>query len=110
MMGTGTIARAGVNQSYESPWIAFVMLVFVSVCMVTERGQWKTWHRIGFVFLAWILQAILTLPVLLTVGAFVHAGGRPDLVDRITAFLASLPIVVIAMRRSRLFVRGIPST
>ena len=106
MMGAGVIARAGVTQNYEAIWVLFIMLVFVSVCMITDRGPWKPLYRIGFVLLAWITQAALTIPALFTFGLLVHSGGRPDLLERVTVFFASLPLLLIAMRRSKLFVKA----
>ena len=73
--------------------------------MATERGEWKTWQRVGFVFLAWIVQAVLAIPVLLTIGMLMGAAGRLNLVDRAVTFFASIPVVIFAMRHSRLFVQ-----
>ncbi|MFQ5918326.1 MAG: hypothetical protein ACE5I0_11000, partial [Candidatus Binatia bacterium] len=64
-IGAGIIYRAGGNTVAEVAWIVFVVLGFVSVCMITERGQWKVWQRIGFVFLAHIIQAGLATPIVL---------------------------------------------
>lgn len=109
-IGAGIIARAGADVTAEVAWIVIVMLALVSVCMATERGQWKVWQRIGFVFLAWIVQAILTIFTLFTFGVLMYWGGRSDLVDRVTVFVASIPVVVFAMRRSKLFVTEVPTT
>lgn len=106
MIGAGIIARVGAHAGRESGWIILLMVVLVSICMVTERGQWKVWQRIGFVFLAWMAHAILTIPVALGIGPLLLLGDRVALVDRGVSFVATVPIVVFAMRRSRLFVRA----
>lgn len=83
-------------------WIILLMLIVVSVCMWTEKGRLQTWHRIGFVFLSWILQTLLGLMVYLCIGIFL--GPSSPYFDSIVAFLSSVPIVIFAMRQSRLFV------
>lgn len=74
------------------------MLVLVTVCMFTERGRWKMWHRIAAIPAAWIGQALLQVPALVAV------GRRPDIAERMVSLAASLPVVIFAMRQSRLFV------
>jgi len=106
------IATAGISiiadhlpNSHEGGWIILVMLVSVSICMITERGHWKVWQRIGFVPLAWVVEAILAPLFAFSIGAFVYASGYPHLVNYVTSFFSSLPIVIFAMWHSRLFVR-----
>lgn len=105
MIGAGMIASVD-GHARESGWIVLTMVVLVSICMVTERGQWKVWQRIGLVFLAWIVQAILTIPIALVVVPLLLLGNRADFADRGVSFVATIPVVVFAMRRSRLFVRA----
>ena len=101
MVGTGIIARSAAS-SPESGFVVFVMLAFVIVCMATERGQWKSWQRVGFVFLAWIAHALLSIPVLFLVGSFMR---DLSLLNRAVAFIASIPAIIFGMRHSKLFVR-----
>lgn len=101
---TCTVGASFVKSHHESGWIILVMLVFVSICMITERGQWKLWQRIGFVPLAWIVEAILSPLAAFTIGMFVYASGQKHLVNRAVTLFASLPMVFLAMRRSILFV------
>lgn len=93
-----------IEKQYEAGWIILIMLIFVSICMITERGHWKLWQRIGFVPLAWIAEAILSPLAAFTIGVLVYSSGREHLVDRAIAFCASLPIIIFAMRQSKLFV------
>lgn len=101
-VGAGLLVRTGYSSS-EQGWIIILMLSFVSICMVTERGQWSTWKRLGFVPLAWLVHAVLT-PLTLGLGILVYQSGRPELLDRAITFFASIPVVLWAMWRSRLFV------
>lgn len=101
--GGAGLLRAGGQSTMESGWVISVMLVFVSICMATERGQWSAWRRVGFVPLAWIVHALLA-PVAFGLGILVYQSGRPDLLDRAITFFASIPIVLWAMWRSHLFV------
>jgi len=82
-----------------------MMLMLVSLCMITERGQWKLWQRIGFVPISWIVEAILSPLAAFTIGMFVYASGQQHLVNRAVTLFASLPMVFLAMRHSYLFVR-----
>ena len=106
MIGAGVLARAGAAKA-ETAWIVLAMLVVVTVCMITERGRWKTWQRIMCVPLAWVAQPLFAIPVALTIGVLVFGAGRKDLVDGTITFRSSLPGVLFAMRQSRLF--GAPS-
>ena len=107
MIGAGILARVGVARA-ETSWIVLTMLALVIVCMISERGRWKTWQRVLFVPLAWIAQPLLyiplALPLALMIAVLDFGGGRKDLVDRSIVFLSSLPVVLFAMRQSRLFV------
>jgi hypothetical protein len=99
-VGAGAIARAGGGAGAESGWIILLMLVLVSICMGTERGDWQIRKRVGFVPLVWLLHAVLSLPA----GILVVGIVSPELLDRALTFVASLPIAIFAMRRSWLFV------
>ena len=91
----------------EGGWILLVMVAFISLCMITERGDWKIWQRIGFVPLAWIVEALLAPLAAITIGVVVLNVGHPQLVNRSVTLFASVPMVIIAMRRSYLFVRPV---
>ncbi len=87
--------------------IAFVMLVFVSVCMITHRGNWKPWKKIAFVPAALIVHAALQVAVAIGLADMSRVEGQQTLLhgDRLISLLISLPILIFAMRYSRLFVR-----
>ena len=61
------------------------------------------WQRIALVPGAWLAQAVLQIPALFAVGLPL-AMGRPDVVERMIGLAASVPVVIFAMRHSRLFV------
>lgn len=103
MIGAGVVAQEGAG-GREAGWIIFVMLALVSICMASERGQWKVWKKVGLVPLTWLAHSALALPTALTVGVSLAQSGRSYLVDRGIAFVASIPIVIFAMRRSTWFV------
>mgnify|MGYP001591675950 CR=1 FL=1 len=107
MIGAGVLARAGARTPVEATWIVFIMLVVVIGCMLTERGRWKVWQRVGFVLVSWLMQVILSIPVAFTIGVLVLNSGSPHLADRTIAFLASLPVVIFALRQSSFFVKTV---
>lgn len=88
-VGAGLLARTDYGSS-EQGWIIFVMLGFISICMVTERGQWSAWKRFGFIPLAWIVHAVLT-PLFIGVGILLYRAGRPELLDRAMALFSPRP-------------------
>lgn len=98
-IGAGAIVRLGGTASTASGWTIFVMLGFVILCMVTERGRFPIWGRIGFPVLAWVAHAFLTVPAYL-----LAIMVSPELVDRAANFIASIPVVIVAMRQSSWFV------
>lgn len=102
MIGAGIIARLKEYPvfSHEIGPMLISMLILVSVCMVTERGRWKRWQKIGFVPFVYILHVVFFLPALAILSSWVPS----HFVGRAACFIASLPIVVFAMRQSRLFV------
>jgi hypothetical protein len=61
------------------------------------------WQRIALVPGAWLAQAMLQIPAAFAVG-LPMALGRPDVVERMIGLAASVPVVIFAMRQSRLFV------
>jgi len=103
VIGAGVLARSEM-ESLEGGWVILCMLALVILCMATERGRWSTWLRVGFVPLAWVAHAILSIPAgVIVAGVLIFIGGRIDLMDRATTLAAAVPIVLFAMRQSRLF-------
>lgn len=106
------VAMVGIGVFYlfdkaadSRPWIVLSMLVLLIVCMSTERGEWALWKCIGFVFMAWFLEALLSAVGRSIVGISLLASLGEHLVDRGITFLGTIPSVIWAMRRSRMFVR-----
>jgi hypothetical protein len=99
----GIGVRLGNSDRVAAGSIIMMMVVFVIACMATERGQWKTWQRVGFVPLAWIVHALLTPVAVFTLLAF-GVTSESRVFYRGTDFLASIPVVLYAAWRSRLFV------
>ncbi len=99
-----TFGSMGMPKAAGEGLITLAMLVFVIVCMTTHRGNWSRWKKIGFVLAAWIVQLILMIPIGIALAIFVPQIGLVHL-DKSIIFLASLPVVIFAMRYSREFVR-----
>ena len=82
------------------------MLIFVSVCMFTERGDWNIFIRIIFVPAMWIVNYILG--VLLTFPAFILFSSLPIennyFIDLIGLLASGLLIIAFSMSRSKLFI------
>lgn len=77
--------------------ILFCWVALVLVCISTDRGDWSIGRRIGFAVILWL--ATVWPPVLLQ-GLGVRVGN--------VAFLAmSALVILVAMRRSRLFVEPV---
>jgi hypothetical protein len=87
----------------------FSMIVFVVICMATECRGWPRWRKIAFVPATWILQALLSIPALLTVGIVMRSLGLNYMIDSSMNFAAALPIVLFSMRRSTIFVSAQPT-
>ena len=85
---------------------ALVMLLFVSICMATERGDWNIFIRIIFVPAMWLVNSILS--ILMTFPVFIlFLGLQIEInyfVDLIGLIISGLLITVFAMRRSKLFI------
>jgi hypothetical protein len=105
-------AAAGVKlffrEELQGPTPGFInvlMLVMCILCMIRERGRWALWKRLVFVIASLVVQTILVFPSALLIGPSLIMIGRSDVADYGIALLASLPIVLVAMRRSSWFVR-----
>lgn len=98
--GAGILDRSGLD---GLGWTVFSMLVFVGLCMKTERGRWKLWQRIAFLPFAWGVQALFGLFFAHLFGPGLIEADRAHLVDRMGMLLGSFPLVLFAMRQSRLY-------
>ena len=85
---------------------ALVMLLFVSICMATERGDWNIFIRIIFVPAMWLVNSILS--ILMTFPVFILFLGLQIEINyyaRLSGLLISgLLIIAFSMRRSKLFI------
>ena len=97
------IHPAAPHQGIGTAWIILMMLVAVSVCMVTERALWGIWRRFLAVPGSWFAHAVLHWPAA-AIGRLFYSTGFPELVDYVSVYLATVPIVLWAMWHSRLFV------
>ena len=102
--GAGGIAAARGEVGTQCGYVTFVMVAMISLCMLTGRGNWPWWKRLLFVPVAWIAQVPLSLAACFVVLPLALLVGRPTLIDPAGSLVASIPLVVFAMRRSRLFV------
>ncbi len=82
-------------------WIILTMLFAVALCMISERGQWRPWERVGYLFLAWMAAGFLVIPILLLLLVLPVSVPRGPVIP---VFLSALTIVVWSMRKSRWFV------
>lgn len=101
--GASAVAAAGGNGGAESGWVILAMLAMATLCMITSWRTWTIAQRIGFVFATWIAHAVITAVVGLPIAFLMVAADRIQLADRAVSLTASLPIVLFAMRQSRLF-------
>jgi hypothetical protein len=91
----------------EPLWVIICMIIFISVCMIYDRGQWNIWQRVGFVFVSVIVQALISYPLMSLQNYFYHIPViRYVILFSSFFFIASLFFVVFAMLRSSLFVKS----
>jgi hypothetical protein len=79
----------------------------IVVCMFTQRTGWPLWKRIAFLPASFLAHVALTIPAAATLGVLMHS---PDHVrtlgeQRAVFLMASFPILILALRQSRVFVR-----
>ena len=85
---------------------ALVMLLFVSICMATERGDWNIFIRIIFVPAMWLVNTylaaftaipafILFMLLQIEINYYAHLSGL---------LISGLLIIAFSMRRSKLFI------
>ena len=106
-IGAGILARLGQPEGAGTGFIIAIMMVFLIWCAIKDRS-WKVPVRILYVIVAWIIHAILALPI----GLAIIKGSipvAPHLAGRLIALLAAFPIVIWAMRRSTFFVKPTPN-
>ena len=104
------VARAGARllaegDLYQRPaviWILLLMVGMVVFCLATERVPRPWWRRAGSLLVALALFVLMLFPAALMLGGGSRSSRRP-VQARGLALLASLPVVALAMRRSRLF-------
>ena len=108
MNNAGTMAGFNNDDSIvlSLGFATIVMLLFVSICMATERGDWNIFIRIIFVpamyFVNSILSLLMTFPVLiLFLGLQIEINYFIDLIGLL---ISGLLIIAFAMRRSKLFI------
>ena len=102
-IGAGILVR--VNGSYEGDagFIILVMLIFACLSAFTDRS-WSIQIRIVWVLGIWVMHALLSAPMTYIIGVLIYSSGRPELANRGISLLAAFPLVVWALRRSKLFV------
>ncbi len=103
MIGMGIIQRTGADFP-ETGWVTLVMLSYLILCMANERGEWSGNKKVVFVLIGWVVELALSIPVAMTIGILYGLAGKTELAGRGIEFFASLPVVIYAMRRSKLFV------
>ena len=109
--GAGLMARSGILdvESASPGFITTVMLIFVIFAAVTDRGRWNVPVRIVWVIGLWLFHALLSVEILLTFGPnvpedIINNQSNPFYLDRYSNLFAASPIIMWAMRRSKLVV------
>ena len=98
--GAAALAGAGAGEARsESGWPILCFIVFVVVCMSSAREGWGVAKRVGVVIASWCCLLFLSAPA----AFIVFALGGLKYIDRGATLLASIPILLIVMRRSRHF-------
>jgi hypothetical protein len=69
-----------------------------------HRGGWSRGAQAGYVIASALAHPFLGMVVALSCGPHLPTGSYSRAIDRMAAFYASLPLVIYAMRQSRLFV------
>jgi hypothetical protein len=86
-------------------FVTLVMLLFVSVCMATERGDWNIFIRIVFIPTMWLVNSVLS--IVMIIPAFFLFKLLPIennyFIDLIGLLISGLLIIAFSMRRSKLF-------
>ena len=103
--GSGIITRSS-SSRVEGGFIVALMLFFAIFAAVTDR-EWNIPIRIIWVIGIYFIHALLTIPMIFTIGLLAYLGGRPHLVDRLVSLSAAFPLVIWAMHRSRFFVEPV---
>jgi hypothetical protein len=102
--GVDLFERLQIDKTIQNGWIGVIMWLVVAVCMFCERGDWVLWKKTTFFFLSILLKGLFSIPAVFTIGILCAWAGRQHLVNRCVDFTASLGVILIAMRRSWLFV------
>jgi len=110
MNNAGNSNMVGISDTDFSIGVSFgfatiVMLLLVSICMATERGDWNIFIRIIFVPAMFFVNSILT-PLMIFPVFILFWGLQIEinyLVDLIGSIISGLLIIVFSMRRSKLF-------
>tara|TARA_B110000263_G_C15117774_1_gene422855 strand:- start:308 stop:754 length:447 start_codon:yes stop_codon:yes gene_type:complete len=79
-----------------------VMLLFVSICMVTERGDWNIFIRIIFVPAMYLVNSFLA--VVMIIPALFFQIEINYYIELIGLLISGILIIAFAMRRSKLFI------
>lgn len=87
--------------------IAISFFAVIVLCMFTERGRWPLWKRLAFLPASFLAHVVLTVPAAAALGVLRHSPDHVRTVgeQRAVFLLASFPILIVAMRQSRLFMR-----
>jgi hypothetical protein len=104
--GVVVIEARGVGVTATIHLFRAALLLFFSLCMLTERGGWGLWRRIAFVAGAWLAFCYVALPLVFVV-LTLCAPAYPPLITEVAIYGGSVPLVMWAMRHSRLFVMDV---
>lgn len=104
MIGASVVSTY-VPEFRDQSWIILVMLIMVGICVFNPRQPWPLWKKVIALPIALAAQAVLQY-----LGVPLALLARHELIGRLMAFSGALPVVIYAMRQSRLFVVPKPAS
>jgi len=104
--GAGFLARSGSPdlQSSAGAFITAVLVVILVTAAATDRGSWSVALRFIWVIGLWLLHAAASVALLFVFAKAAYPAVDAGTLERSASVFAAFPLVVWAMRRSRLFV------
>lgn len=90
-------------------WLhTIIFLLFVTLFILTFRNKVKIIYRLLIIPASWIVHVIMTIPAAFSLGILMYSPDhiRTNGEHRAVFILASLPILVYLLTKSKLFVKN----
>jgi len=102
---TELISRSTNGYSLELGFISVFMILIIIIAAFSDR-EWSVWMRILWVIGTILLFSFILNPIASIITAFLYDNAdKPWLAVRASSMLGMIPIIIWAMRRSKLFVK-----